>query len=479
MIEQFVCEKDTVLLEALRKINANGKGVIFIVENGKLCGVLTDGDIRRLLLKGCTLSEPLGNVINNEFIYVKKNEKYEETKKKFSYKIKIIPVVDENFKVIDYVEHSTNIHIPLISPDLTGRELEYLVEAFLSTWISSSGEYLEKFEEMFADFCECRHGTSVSNGTVALHLALIALGVKKGDEVIVPDLTFAATINAVLHANATPVIVDIERDSWCMDPGEIEKAITSRTKAVIPVHLYGQPCDMEAIMAIATKNNLFVLEDCAEAHGAKFDGKAVGSFGDVGCFSFFGNKIITTGEGGMCVTNSKELDGKMRILRDHGMSKTKKYWHEVVGYNYRMTNLQAAIGVAQLERIDEIIETRIQTEAEYRKQLCDEKLIEFQRNDLHKREKITWLVSALVDNDIRDDCLSKFRERNISTRPFFYPLSEMDIYKKYTFSNKTSREISKRGITFATINNLNKEVFCAIKEVVKEIANQRDIACNS
>jgi len=341
MIEQFLCEKDAVLLDALRKINGNGKGVVFIVENDKLCGLLTDGDIRRLLLKGHNLSERLGNVINKEFVYVKENENYEEVIKKFSSKINIIPVVDEDFKVVDYVESKANIHVPLISPDLTGNELEYIMEAFLSTWISSSGEYIKKFEKMFADFSECEHGVAVSNGTVALHLALMALGLKKGDEVIVPDLTFAATINAVLHAQATPVIVDIERDSWCIDPKEIEKAITARTKAIIPVHLYGQPCDMDAIMAIANKSHLFVLEDCAEAHGARFDGKKVGSFGDVGCFSFFGNKIMTTGEGGMCVTNSKQLDEKMRILRDHGMSKTKKYWHEVIGYNYRITNLQA------------------------------------------------------------------------------------------------------------------------------------------
>lgn len=472
MIEKFLCKKNDILLDALRKINGNGRGVVFVTEDDKLCGVLTDGDIRRLLLDGRNLSEHLGNLTNKKFVYAKKSEKYGEIIKKFSPQIRIIPVVDENFKVVDYAECKTDIHVPLISPDLTGKEMEYLIEAFLSTWISSSGNYLGEFERMFADFCECQHGIAVSNGTVALHLGLMALGVGKGDEVIVPDLTFAATINAVLHAQAAPVIVDIEKDSWCIDPREIEKAITPNTRAIIPVHLYGQPCDMSAIMAIAKKNHLFVLEDCAEAHGASFDGKKVGSFGDIGCFSFFGNKIITTGEGGMCVTNSQELDEKMRVLRDHGMSKTKKYWHEVIGYNYRMTNLQAAIGVAQLERIDKIIEARGKTEEQYRKQLAGEKLIEFQRNDLPKRGKVTWLVSALVKKGIKDACMSKLKERKIDVRPFFYPLGEMDIYKKYVFSNKISREISKQGITFPSNTNLNEDIFRAIKEVIKASANE-------
>ena len=228
---------------------------------------------------------------------------------------------------------------------------------------------LRSLKNEFAEYSDCAHGAAVSNGTVALHLALVALGIGEGDEVIVPDLTYAATINTVLHANATPVIVDVEESSWCIDPIQIEKAITRRTKAIIPVHLYGQACDMEAIMKIAKKYKLRVIEDCAEAHGAMFNEKKVGSFGDVGCFSFFGNKVITTGEGGMCVTNDTNLNERMRILRDHGMSKTKRYWHEVIGYNYRMTNLQAAIGLAQLERIEKIHNNRREYENNYKDSL--------------------------------------------------------------------------------------------------------------
>jgi len=272
-----------------------------------------------------------------------------------------------------------DINIPISSPDLSGNELKYLTDAFKSTWISSSGEFINRFEQNFARYCECSHGVAVANGTVAIHLALVTLGIKCGDEVIVPDLTFAATINAVLHANATPVIVDIEKDSWCISPTEIKKAISPKTKAIIPVHLYGQPCDMEKIMEIAKENNLYVIEDCAEAHGANFKDRKVGSFGDISCFSFFGNKVITTGEGGMCVTNNQKLDNKMRELRDHGMSKTKKYWHNYPGFNYRMTNLQAAIGVAQLERIEEILANRNKIELKYREVLINCENIEFQK----------------------------------------------------------------------------------------------------
>ena len=223
------------------------------------------------------------------------------------------------------MEKQNNNFIPIAEPQIGRNELNNLVSAFNSTWISSIGPYITQFEEEFSNYCGMKYGVSTSNGTTALHLALAALGVSEGDEVIVPDITFAATINAVLYVGATPVIVDIEEDGWCIDCDEIEKAITPRTKAIIPVHIYGQPCNMGRIVEIAKKYGLFIVEDCAEAHGAMFDEKKVGSFGDISCFSFFGNKIITTGEGGMCLTNNDELNLKMRVLRDHGMNKQFKY----------------------------------------------------------------------------------------------------------------------------------------------------------
>ena len=255
----------------------------------------------------------------------------------------------------------------------------------------------------FSSYCGVAHGVATSNGTVAIHLALEALDIGSGDEVIVPDLTFAASINAILHAGATPVVVDVKQESWCIDPKEVAKAITPKTKAIVPVHVYGQACDMDAIMDLANEHNLYVIEDAAEAHGALYKGKKVGSFGDIACFSFYGNKIITTGEGGMCVTNSEDLNNRMRVLRDHGMNKTKRYWHDEVGFNYRMTNLQAAIGCGQLERIDEIISQRREVELNYKKKLQSIDFIEWQ-TDLEDRQRVVWLVSALIKGMERGPC---------------------------------------------------------------------------
>lgn len=458
MVEKLICDKRKTLVEALQKININGKGAIFVVDgNRKLRGVLTDGDIRRLLLDGHNLQERIGAVLKKDFVYARQDEGYAHVVKKMTHEIWIVPVVDNEFKVVDYIEYRKNVHVPIVSPHLQGEEFKYLVDAFLSTWISSSGVYIEKFEKDFSGYCECRYGIATSNGTAALHLALLALGVGKGDEVIVPDLTFAATINVVLHCNATPVIVDVERHSWCIDPREIKKAVSPQTKAIIPVHLYGQPCNMEAIMRVAKKYGIFVIEDCAQAHGAKFDDKKVGSFGDIGCFSFFGNKIITTGEGGMCVVNSQELNDKLRILKDHGMSRSKRYWHEVVGYNYRMTNLQAAIGVAQLKRIAFIHNIRERIENKYKKCFSDIEFLEFQRDDLPKREKITWLVSALIKNGGRGEILKKLKDKGIDARPFFYSLSRMPLYRDFCFSNRNSLEISRMGINLPTVSDVNLE----------------------
>jgi perosamine synthetase len=466
MLELLVCGRDKTILDAIEIINKNAKGMVFIVDQErKLCGVLTDGDIRRLILKGCPLQETVGTIVSPEFKYSSIHESTDVRIAKLTDKIKFLPIVDADFRLVDYFELKQDIHVPIISPDLKGNELKYLVEAFLSSWISSSGKYITDFESNFAKFCECPHGIATSNGTTALHLALMACGVGPGDEVIVPDLTFAATANVVLHAGATPVIVDIEENSWCIDPKEIKKAITSRTKAIIPVHLYGQPCAMDEIMRIAREHKLFVVEDCAEAHGARFDGKRVGSIGDIGCFSFFGNKVITTGEGGMCTTASQTLAERMRLLRDHGMSRERKYWHEAVGFNYRMTNLQAAVGLAQLERVDEILSSRRSVEDDYRQHLKDVTFIEFQNDHLAKREKITWLVTALVNNGHRDEIMAALKDNGIDVRPLFYPLGDMPIYQKFLVSNRVSRKISAMGITFPTVTSKDSLVVSRVGNV--------------
>jgi len=455
MIEKFICNENVSLLAVLKVINDNAMGVAFITDNSeRLCGVVTDGDIRRALLNNVLLDEKVINITNKEFVFSLQGESYESMMGKISHKVKVIPIVNSNHQVVDVFECNNDVHFPVAIPNLNGNEFKYLVDAFLSTWISSSGEYIDKFENSFSEYSDCKYGVTASNGTAALHLALLALDVGFGDEVIVPDLTFAATINTVLHANAKPVIVDVDEDSWCIDPGEIEKAITPKTKAIIPVHLYGQSCDMGAIMEIAKKHDLKVIEDCAEAHGAMFAGEKVGSFGDVGCFSFFGNKVITTGEGGMCTTNNIALNEKMRVLRDHGMSKNRRYWHDIVGYNYRMTNLQAAIGLAQLERIDEIHLNRRKYEDNYKSILSQDGFV-FQ-NDLEGRERITWLVSILLDESLdKNSYIEKLKNNGIDARPFFYPLTDMDIYKPYSsFPTPVSKMLSKRGLNLPTYESL-------------------------
>ena len=248
--------------------------------------------------------------------------------------------------------------INIAQPSFLGNEKKYLLDTIESGWISSIGPYIEKFENEFARYHGVKHAIATHNGTIALHLALVAAGIKSEDEVIVPDFTFVATANSVRYCNATPVLTDVDPGDWNIAPESIKANITSKSKAIIPVHLYGNPARMDEIRDIAKQHKLLIIEDCAEALGAKYNGERVGIMGDIGCFSFFGNKIITTGEGGMCITNNDELAERMRILRDHGMNRTKKYWYDLLGFNYRMTNMQAAVGVAQLEQLDDLLKTR-------------------------------------------------------------------------------------------------------------------------
>ncbi len=345
--------------------------------------------------------------------------------------------------------------IPIAKACLDGNEKKYLAQCVDTEWISSAGKFVDEFEKLNSSFYDTKYAVAVSNGTVALHLALLALGIKEGDEVIVPDFTFAATANAVLYIGAKPVLCDVKADSWNIDIDKCKNLLTDKTKAIIPVHVYGQACDMDEIMAFAKENNLFVVEDCAEAHGAKFKGQRVGSFGDIGCFSFFGNKIITTGEGGICTTNSQELNDRMRVLRDHGMNKSKRYWHDEVGYNYRMTNMQAAIGVAQMENVDIILKKRNEIEALYNSILGKSEHIILRKED---KDKVNWLYSFMIkDADL--EMITKIQEElkseGIDSRSFFFPLHKMPPYKDLKKSNlDNSISISARGLSLPTYNQL-------------------------
>jgi perosamine synthetase len=365
--------------------------------------------------------------------------------------------------------------IPVSEPSITQKEIDYVLDALKSGWVSSIGGYINKFETGFAAFVGTKYALCVSNGTVALHLALLACGLKPGDEVIVPDLTFIATANAVTYTGATPVIVDIDPETWCISPEEIKKAVTPKTKAIIPVHLYGHPADMDPILDIARKHNLFVIEDCAEAHGAEYKGRKVGSFGQFGTFSFYGNKIITTGEGGMLTTDDEELFKRAKFLKDHAMSPAKRYWHTEVGYNYRMTNLQAALGVAQLERINELIEKKRQIFNWYKEFLCEVDGIRL-NPEKEWAKNVFWMVCLILDKNFgisRDELIVRLKEKGIDTRPFFYPMSEMPMYKGGTnYDSPTAKALSENGINLPSGSNLTeKEVKWIAENVKKTIDN--------
>jgi perosamine synthetase len=348
--------------------------------------------------------------------------------------------------------------IPVAEPVFEGRELEYLSECINSGWISSLGKYVTEFEQGFAGYIGCQYGVAVHTGTAALHLALVALGVGPGDEVVIPDLTFAATANAVLYTGAKPVLVDVEADTWNMDPRQLEKAITENTKAVIAVHLYGHPCDMERILDICDRHEIVLVEDAAQAHGAEYKGKKVGSFGKVGCFSFFANKLITTGEGGICVTDDAELTHRIEHLRDHGMSPKKRYWHEAVGYNYRMTNLQAAVGVAQLERIEWLVERKRIVADLYRTHLVGNgNLILPTEKDYAKN--IFWMFTICLKEACkvsRDELMKLLKAEGVDARPVFFPLHVMPPYREEkTYPN--SEKISKAGLSLPSSAALTEQ----------------------
>jgi len=319
---------------------------------------------------------------------------------------------------------------PVSQPSVGERELRYVTDAVQSGWISSIGPYVTRFEADFAAFCGTAHAVSVANGTVALHLALRAYGIGEGDEVIVPDLSFIATANAVLMAGATPVFCDIDAHTLCLDPALIEARVTERTRAVMPVHLYGHPADMAAINALARRHGLKVIEDAAEAHGAEVDGRRVGGLGDCGTFSFYGNKNLTTGEGGMITSNDAAFIERCRLLRDHAMSPARRYWHEELGYNYRMTNLQAALGCAQLDRAAELLGGRRALFAEYSKRLGDRPGLRLNRTAPWARNGY-WLVCVEMEGlteERRATVMQNLRERGVDTRPYFYPMSAMPYF---------------------------------------------------
>lgn len=351
--------------------------------------------------------------------------------------------------------------IPLAIPYLEGNTLRYVRECIKTKWISSAGGFVNKFEEGFSNFCNSRYGISTCNGTTALHLTLKTLGIGENDEVIMPDLTFVATANAVHYTGAKPIFIDSEMLTWNLDPLQIEHKVTHRTKAIIVVHLYGHPAQMDKILMVARKYKLYVIEDCCQAHGALYKKKKVGSIGHLGIFSFYGSKIISTGEGGMIITNNKELNNRARFLRNYAMSKNKRYFHSEVGFNYRLTNIQAAIGLAQLEIIDYIIKRKIKIAELYNTLLKDMDGISLPPQERWARN-VYWMYSILVRDGRRDKLIDKLRTYGIETRPFFIPMHRLPPYRKKE-SFPISDGLSRCGINlpcFVEIKDTEIEYIC-------------------
>lgn len=322
--------------------------------------------------------------------------------------------------------------IPVNEPLLNGNEKKYLIECIETGWISSEGPFVKRFEGMFAEYLGVKHGIAVCNGTAALEVAIAAIDLKPGDEVIIPTFTIISCALAVVRRGGIPVLVDVEPDTWCMDINQVRDKINKKTKAIMPVHMYGHPVDMDPITELAGKHGLYVVEDAAEVHGAEYKGRKCGSIGHINCFSFYANKIITTGEGGMVVTYDDKLADRTRLHRNLCFKEGKRFYHEELGGNYRMTNLQAAVGVAQLERIEEFVEIKRRNAAQYNKRLAD---IEGIQLPIEKEwaKNVYWMYGFLVDEKTGLDAMefgTRLKEKGIATRAFFLGMHEQPVFQK-------------------------------------------------
>ncbi len=361
--------------------------------------------------------------------------------------------------------------IPIYQPALDGNEKKYVNECLDTNWISSRGEFIKKFEDGFCNFTGANHAISVSNGTVAIHLALVTLGIGNGDEVIVPSFTYIASVSTIVLTGATPVFVDSLESTWQIDPEDVKKKITPKTKAIMAVHLYGHPCQMDELVKIAKENNLFLIEDCAEAFGSKFKNRHVGTFGDISTFSFYGNKTITTGEGGMVITNDETLFDRAYHLRMHGLAKYREYWHDVIGFNYRMTNICAAIGLAQLENADKRIKMKRELANLYNTKLEGLPVTpHFETKDcLHT----FWMYSILTQTpSLRDDLRDYLKEHSIETRPTFYPVHTMPMFSQKFQKLAVAESLGWRGINLPSWPGLSNEQLEEITGCIKDFFNK-------
>jgi perosamine synthetase len=350
--------------------------------------------------------------------------------------------------------------IPVSEPFLGQSEIDNVLECVRSGWVSSSGSFLQKFEKQWANYCGRQFGIAVSNGSAALQLAVLALDLKPGDEVILPTFTIISCATAIVYSGATPVLVDSDPKTWCMDVDQVRDRITTKTKAILPVHIYGHPVDMDPLLDIAAQNGLAIIEDAAEAHGAEYSSKRngtgrwirCGSFGEMSCFSFYANKLITTGEGGMIVTDDPALAEKLRSLSNLCFQPARRFYHEGLGFNYRLTNLQAALGLSQVQRMEEIIQRKRSIAASYTERLKDIKGLQLPCEENWARS-VYWMYGIVLSDSISmnaTEFADALRKLEIETRPFFLGMHEQPVFhRRGLFSAEkypVAERLARRGL---------------------------------
>lgn len=477
-VEELLLQEQASAYEALILLDKTGHRFLFIVnEEGRLAGVLTDGDIRRGLLKGHDIHTAVVLFMRTQFVWLPVEATDREISAALSGNISFIPLLDKEGRPVDYSSLQHHRKYPVSQPLLDGNEETYVTECIRTGWVSSRGRFVAEFERLLADFHGAPGALAVSNGTVGLQLALKALGIGPGAEVIVPTLTFAATASAVIHVGATPIFADVDPLTWVMGREQIEPVVTERTRAIIPVHLYGYPCPMPEILVLAKARNLKVIEDAAEAFGASVNKQIAGSFGDAACFSFYGNKTITTGEGGAVLLKDPDAFARAQMLRDHGMSTARRYWHLEAGFNFRMTNLQAAVGVAQMERIEVILQKKQQILDFYTERFDGVK--EFvQQRACPGGKPSCWLYTLLLSDGAgidRDEFAARLIRNGIETRPTFYPLHTMPAFERFAGKSRfpVAEHIGARGLSFPSATTLTERELDNICTIASSILRTR------
>jgi len=478
-LELYCVKKDASLLECLKNLNLGTEGIVLILDKKKLVGILTDGDLRRLILKNVNFNNSAFQYSNKKFIFSYENEPTKIKLSKLSKVIKQLPILNENRELKDLLTLNDLLLINISNPDISDNEKKYVLDALNSGWISSNGDYVNKFEKELLNYISRENKklylTTTSSGTSALELVLKSFNLKEGDEIIVPTITFGATANSVINVGAKPVFVDVDLTTFNLDINEIRKAITSQTKAIIIVHLYGNPVNIHKIKTLCKEHKLLLFEDAAEALGSKYKNQYCGTFGDASVFSFYANKLITTGEGGAAVFKNKKYYDIALSIKNHGMDKKRKYWHNIVGSNYRLTNIQAALGLAQMEKIDYFLKSRNIVYNIYHNFF--EKSNDFiVPKIINEGVSSYWLYPILAkpsNLEIFKALLKHLKNDSIETRPIFPPLHIQDAFRNYRINDlKVSETYFSNGICLPLFNNMSKNEIERIKNSLTRFFNE-------